>query len=280
MKKLIALVVMTSSALSFAADRDIYDVMYLPKAGTSFGISEGEYLQDNRTEDLKIYGFNFNQTIGHALTDRLSLSASMSYANLERNPGDDSKSDLSGISDPTFSARFRLMDETARLDLIGGGRVSLGDLEVKSNGDRNNYAGGHAVFAGLQYGMKTENFQWAVLARYQYDLERTVDVSGGDSLDLNESSGFLVRADMLNKLADKSFLRSFFSANLVDEVKGEGEVLEENQTLYTAGLEFQQLLSQDLLVRAGADYSINNSAPGFREGDSAWTFRLAANYQF
>lgn len=101
MKVLLALAVLTTSAVSLASERAIYDIMYLPSAGTTFGISEAQYSKrtiDADAGETDISGYGVSQTIGHTLTDRFGLAVSMNYANFEVDPENDTKHDVKGLS--------------------------------------------------------------------------------------------------------------------------------------------------------------------------------------
>ncbi|MBA2405805.1 MAG: hypothetical protein H0V66_13600 [Bdellovibrionales bacterium] len=283
MKVLLALAVLATSATSFAADRDLYDIMYLPSAGTTFGISELEYIKNDVESDAgdsENSGYGLTQTVGHSFTDRLSVAASLGYRNLEFDPEVGSKTEQTGITDPTISARFRTMDETARWDIVGGALISVMDSELESNGDTDNLQGGHALFVGTQFGTKTESFQWAVLGQLKHNMERTIDVSGFGDADYDANNELLVRGDILNKLAEKSFLRSFVSVNFVEKLKSDDAGDTAPITTSTLGTEYQHLCKKDLLLRGGVDYAMNNYDSATVDSDNVWTFRVAANYQF
>lgn len=297
MKLILALAVLATSAASLASSRDIYDVMYLPSAGKTYGFSEATYVSgkaDGKSKDLgggstaeglnyDVKGYTIQQTIGHAFSDRFSLQASLNYANNRINFADDSHNqERKGISDPTITARFRAMDENFRLDFFGGALVSLKKAEIKNNEDRNNLQGGHALFAGAQFGQKTETFQWALLGRFTYNMDRTFETTGSD-LDIDSNNELLLRADFLNKLADKSFLRYFVSANFAQRQDADvstASTFEAASSNYTAGAEYQHLFSADLLGRIGTSYNIKNQDSSYSEDFKSWNFTVAANYQF
>ena len=283
MKKFIALAVLATATASFAAS-DIYDIQYLPAAGTTYGFSTGEYFKgeiETDNGDAEISGPRFVQTIGHSFTDRLSLSASLNYQDLESDPDGGSKSTTSGISDPKVEARFRMMDEAFRWDLVGGAVVSLGDSEVEEDGDSDNLQGGHSLIIGTQLGVKSESFQWSILGQLTHNMESTTDYDGFGKLDDDSHNELLVRGDILNKLAEKSLLRSHLSIDFTEGYDDEeGDESAAPLTTYEIGTEYQHLLSQDLLLRAGVDYQMLNTSSAQIDNISAWLFRVGANYQF
>lgn len=284
MKALLAVVVLASAATVYAdTTRSIYDIMYLPKAGTSFGFSEVEYSRD-RTEfkgtDSKtvIKGFGFDQTVGHSFSDRLSAQASIGYGSYTSKTGS-TEFDIDGLTDLNLSAKFRTMDEKYKWDLIGGVVAGLADSEVESNGDTNLAQGGSSVFLGTQFGSTFNGMQWAVLGQYKHNMKATTDVPGGEVED-DANGEFLLRADVLNKLAEKSFLRSHLDANFTETFEDDANGETVASTKYTLGTEFQHLCKANLLLRAGVDYSMVNHDANIVDNHSVWAFRLAANYQF
>jgi hypothetical protein len=284
MKSFLALAVLASSTVALASSRDIFDIMYLPSAGTSYGFSELDMANGKREVknggDTDVSGYRLTQTIGHAISDRFSLQAAMNYANVDVDPAGGSKTTTSGFSDPTVSARFRAMDEDFRLDFIGGALISVMDAEEESDGDKNNLRGGHALFVGAQMGNKTENFQWSVLGQLTHNLDSTIDRDGRSDIDVDSNDELLLRGDILNKLAEKSFLRSFASLKLATLVEAENTTYAAPATTYNIGTEYQHLMSKDLMLRGGVDYATTNQDSGIYDSMTAWNFRVAANYQF
>lgn len=292
MKKLIALAVLASST-AFATESAIYDIQYLPTPGTTYGFTTASML-DQKLEfdpsgEAEISGTILSQTIGHAFTDRLSLQAAISHADLEYDPDGGSKFDWAkGISDLDVTARFRTIDEKFRWDVIGGATISMSDREIKSDLDSNNSQGGHSLFVGTQFGSKQELFQWAILGQLTYNMEGTVDDKALDEkYDTESSNELLVRGDILNKLAEKSYLRSHISVNFTEEVELDDEGTDGLVDSFSApsavwelGTEYQHLFSRDLLARIGADYRMINQHTAVIEDNTAWVFTVGANYQF
>jgi hypothetical protein len=286
MKLVLALAVLATSAASVAASRDIYDIMYLPSAGTTYGFTTGNYqkisVDGAGTDDSEIKGYTIEQTIGHSFSDRLSVQGVIDYAAIENDPDTGSTTDSSkGVSDPTISARFRVMDEDFRWDIIGGATLSLMDkkVDVNSNGDADfdNHQGGHSFFIGTQFGGKTDTFQWALTAQLTHYLESETEVdssAGNRTFDQDSYNKVLVRGDILNKLGEKSLLRSHLEVNFyhdyqIDDLRD-----------YEIGTEYQHLMSQDLLLRAGVDYAIAEIPSGYFDTFTGWRFTVGANYQF
>lgn len=295
MKKFIALAILATTA-SHAADRNIYDIMYLPKAGTTYGFTDFSYgegeIKSDDDGDEDIDGYIISQIIGHSFTDRLSLNLSLNYANITSNPEDGKEHDFSkGISDPTLSARFRIMDEALQLDFLGGATISLADKETDVNStfdksDYDNLQGGNSFFVGTQFGAKSENFQWALtgLFTHKFKAENEYKVAGIGDFTIKEDAHneLNLRGDILIKLAEKSFLRSFISVDFVESFDDDQEPANKfaSMTTYTIGTQYQHLLSQDLLLKAGVDYATINARSGQVDDNKTWTYTIGANYQF
>jgi len=277
------------SVKSFAAERALYDVMYQPKAGTTFGISEYIYSDDtvdSSAGDYEVSGSRFKQTFGHSFSDKLSLALGLNFANLITDPDQGKSSENSGISDPTVSSKYRLIDENIKWDLLLGFRMSLKDAEVKSNGDTNNVEGGHALNFGTQVGEKSENFQWAVLANVTYNFKRRIDQPGANNEEYNSKFDAILRGDILNKLTEKSFLRSFISYEMLEGVTvvnssvNVASVYSPEKDVYTLGTEYQYLLSNDFILRGGISYASTKTDSGSIDSYNSWNLLLGANYQF
>jgi hypothetical protein len=288
MKKFLALAVLATTATSFAAsDRAIYDIMYLPTTGTTFGISDLGVLSrsvkaDDSDDDTEVSGYGLTQTIGHSFTERFALAASLNYTDYEIDPDVGSKSDISGISDPIITAKYRALDEDYALDFIATALISRGDSEIDQDGDQDNLQGGHALQVGVQYGHKAENFSWAVLAAVNNNFDRTYDVEDIGDIDAKSNNDYSLRADFLNKLAEKSFLRSHAEVEFQDALEAESgsyNILSSHK-VYEVGAEYQHLCSANLLVRGGLDFTADNHDSGEVDSDNAATLNLGATYQF
>ncbi len=288
MKKLLALAVLATATTAFAADnREIEDIMYLPNTGTTFGfttaeMTKGEIKQD--AGDTDISGFELSQTIGHSFTDRFSLAGSINYVNQEEDVEDADTQEVTGISDPSVSARFRVMDESFRWDVLGGATIGIGDRVVDEDLNENNLQGGNGLFAGTQFGGKSESFQWAILGRLSHNMTRTLAIetpTADTDVDLEATNDLLLRADFLATLGEKSFLRPFISAEFNEALESEDDVeFQGPTTINTVGAEYQHKLSPDLLLRAGVNYSIVNLDSGNIDDYNVWNFLAGANYQF
>ena len=283
MKKFLTLALLATSVSGYAADnREIQDIMYLPNAGTTYGFTTGVFADRTieGTVDTDVTGYRLNQTIGHTFTDRLSVEGTINYTDLEAEVKDDVIESQKGISDPSVTARFRTMDESFRWDVIGGATISLGDRELDDT-EFNNYQGGSSLFAGTQFGGKSESFQWALTGRLTHFMESTTDVDGVGKFDSDSINALLVQADILNPLSEKWFLRSNVSANfLEDRAADDANQDEAASSVYGIGTEIQHKVATDLLLRAGVTYNSINQDTSNNDDDTSWNYLLGANYQF
>ncbi len=283
MKRFLALAVLAASGVSQAADRAIYDLQYLPKAGRTYGVSTISFIDrtlETSNQDTNLSGYQIWQAVGHAMSDQVSLEASLNYSHLSRDVDGGAKSDAAkGVSDPTITSRYRLMDETYRWDLLGGATISRGDAEVDSDRKNNNLQGGHSVFVGTQHGKKHGDYQWAITGLWSHYLKSTVKDDDGP-VDQDAHNSFLFRGEVLNKLAEKSFLRSSILINFAGGYEDDESTKIASSTTYQAGIEYQHLISSDLLLRAGVDSVSVKTLSGQIDSYDGFNFVLGANYQF
>lgn len=293
MKKLVVLMstLVLSAGIHAAEDRNIYDLMYLPKAGTGYGFTTLGFGQLKRESDqlgdVDFEGFQVDQTLGYALSDRFSLQLSMDYAKIEADPEGGSKYDsVKGISDPTLTARFRAVDEAFRLDLVGGALINFQDREVKRDGETNNTQGGHSFLVGPEVGVKSENVQWFAGAYLIHHLKAETEyktILGNAKIEDDSHNELLVRTALLHRLHEKNMLKWSAEGNFTRRVGNDRENLigkTAPQTNYDFGLEYQYVASDDVLIRLGGSYQIYNTNTGQIDEFQGWNAYLGANYQF
>lgn len=284
MKALFATCLLVSSvAVCAETGRDIYDVMYLPKANTTYGFTTGSWSKstlETDTTDVDYDGYTIEQTIGHSFSDSFSLQASMNYLSLDGDMDPGTEATKSGFSDLTVSGRYRLMDASMRLDIVGGALISTGDHELKTNNDANNIIGGNNYFVGAQIGQKHASYQWSVLAQYTYHDEAFTDEPGLDNLRDSPYNSGLVRADLLNRLTEKSFLRSHLLANFSEKSVSVDVTTGKGTDTYELGAEYQHLCSENFLARAGVDYQMQDKDASYFDSYTGWKLTIGANYQF
>ncbi|MFL5785326.1 MAG: hypothetical protein ACJ76H_11985, partial [Bacteriovoracaceae bacterium] len=77
MRKLLGAVLALCSFSAYSVERSIWDIQYLPKAGTVYGQSLISYAsgetKQNTTAD--IYGWRFSQSVGYSFSDNFLLTA-------------------------------------------------------------------------------------------------------------------------------------------------------------------------------------------------------------
>jgi len=264
MKVVTALTALAISTGAFAAaDSSLNDLQYLPNAGTKYGVTEYSH--------TKVTGFKSNdvdQTLGYALKDNLSLELGLTYGHA------DGGSETDGLGDITLGARYRLAGFSNRFDIVGGVSVSPGDEEVDSDGDANNYSGGHALNVGVEYGNKTNERQWKVGAYYNHLLEATTDFDGDkEKADAHGELSFA--AEILTRIGEKCFFKT--SAAVEFEQKHDVEDVEvKGSTIWSLGGEYQHFINSDLFVSAGATALL----PGKSENRGAMRYHVGASYQF
>lgn len=294
MKKLAALLgtlVISTSIQAEEKKRDIYDVMYLPNAGTAYGFTTLGFGQIKRESDdlgdLDLEGFLIDQTLGYALSDRFSIQANLNYANVEADPEGGRKYDSAkGVSDPRFTARFRAVDEAFRLDFVGGMRINFQDRTEKLNGDRNNSQGGHEFFIGPEIGVKAEHVQWFLGARFVRNLEAETEYEtniGDVKVEDDANNELNVYTSLLHRIYEKNFLRWNAAAYFREEFGNDREEIlgkTAPNTLYDVGLEYQYAASEDILVRLGGNYEVYKVRSGQIDDIQGWNAYLGANYQF
>jgi hypothetical protein len=282
MKVLLALAVLATSASALASSRDIYDIMYLPNAGTTYGSTFLSQV-DGRVEatpDVDIDGFTITQAVGHSFTDRFLVEASLNYAKTGTDVDYGPRTESTGFSDPTVSGRFRVMDESLRLDIIGGALISIGDAKEESDGDTNNLNGGSQLFAGAQVGQKESSYQWSFLGQINHAMKAKTNVSGGSDVEDDAFNTLTFRADLLNKLTDSTFIRTHLSSAFSEEYDDDNNGSTSSLTTYEIGAEFQHMFTKDFLGRLGVDYRRYNTGLANVDSFDLWAFNIGALYQF
>jgi hypothetical protein len=276
MKFLLALAVFAMSAVSQAAStRDLYDIMYLPNAGTIYGTTDayvvhGKYEANKVKTDID--GTGFKQTLGYAIADSFLLSATMDSASIDTSPSAPLLT-RKGISDPTISGRYRFMDDEYRLDFLADALLPTGDKEVNSNNDMNNKVGGGVARVGAEFGKKSKDFQWSLSAFYTRNFQATF---GG--LDLDAHNAYMIRGDVLANVTDTSFIRSFLSAQVTDGYKDNTGSSYGSANKISAGAEYQHMCSKNFMAKIGVTLSeiYTENADQF----DLWAANIGANYQF
>lgn len=281
------------SSLSFAqTQRHIFDVMYVPEAGTALGITEGAYAYGKSTlhsddvgdvADFELNGYAIQQTFGYGITREFFVSGVISYevGELKVDPADaDSYTQKSkGESDPSLNAKYRLVETDYLLDVLAGAVISTGESKLASaDKDGNIKQGGASYSLGLQFGQKISDIQHALSFVVTHFVE-----AKEDGVKLNAHNAYDLRFDFLNPLFEKTYLRSFVSFGLNDGFNDEHGVRLEQSTRIGLGSEFQYLCSENLLFRTGLSYlNVENQVYDGLETREDFQLQLlvGANYQF
>lgn len=279
MKKLIVVSALLASSLSFAAERNIWDLMYLPKAGTIFGQSELAYIDGNVDdksfdEMTEVTGWGVAQTVGYSLSDKLLVTAELQYLKLDVDSTTDYEK--SGISDPEILARYRVMEGEYVLDIVGGAEVSLGETETKSNNDSDNLNGGHILKAGAEFGSLAKYFQWTVAAQYARFLDGEAD-NAGTTEDIDAHNIWTFGGSLLTSLSESSFLKFTYAFQIEDSYDIEN-VKQAPTTAHNLGVQYQMLLNENVLGYVGYNFQSSN-ANGYDTNDYSF-FSVGARYQF
>lgn len=169
MKSLALASVLALSTAAFGASNSaVNDLQYLPNAGTFFGDtsfnsmkSSNEYFDGTETIKSESKGFMVQQVAGYALMDNFSLALGLNYSDSKYETTNEETTKSTGLGDIGIASKYRLVDSTSRLDLLANLSISPGDSETKSDGDSNNYTGGHTIDLGAEWGMKKENHQFS-----------------------------------------------------------------------------------------------------------------------
>jgi hypothetical protein len=283
MKVLVAALAVSISGLSYAAQNsELYDLQYLPNAGTVYGISGLSYGRYSDTDftggneiKTQVRGPVLSQSVGFAVLDNFTLSGTLSYSDIENKTTGEDTTTTKGLGDLQLDGRYRLTDSTNRLDLLSRVTLSPGDSEFKSNGDSNNYTGGHSVGFGAEYGAKLASHQWSVSALYNYNLKSTTDDNGTKFKD-DAHSSLEFAANLLTKLSEKSSIRSSVGVDLTEEYDDDNNGTTFGSTIYTVGAQYQYLVSKDVLAIAGANALMGGNSFNY----TIMFYNVSLAYQF
>lgn len=257
-----------------------YDLMYLPEQGTVFGTTKIEHrIQTLELADAKTKA-NSNvvtQTIGYSLLNNLSFEVGMSYvANQKYSVGTSAgKSSFfnDGAGDPTAQLRFRILDSRFTVDFTAGGALSVKDRKPEEFGIR---AGGHIVTAGFDVGMRRDDTQYKLSLNATSVFEAETDLPGNSKLTTESYQLYDFTVTRLAQLSEELFTAAHLGIGWTTPIREkETESLIGTATRYTAGADLRYLLSHNMVVRPGAQYTTSS---GYVKNDD-WTFYAALDYQ-
>ena len=293
MKFFVVICLLVSATVSFAADRAIYDLQYLPKGGTLFGFSEGSLFKGNFKNDSEgvdlqadITGWQLKQQLGYSITDNLSIGAEFSFLHQDYHfdysfKGFGSASDgfsVKGLADPVLNAKFRALEAEFILDFKAAYFIPTGDRETDGS-ENNNKNGGPKATVGAELGKKINNMQFAVGADYTKVFKATTkDKDSGDEYKDDAHNEYLFHASGLFGLSDTTFLKGIGAVNFLDQYDDNQDSDTAAQTKYILTGEFNQVITANLMARAGLEFT-----DWHQNGvDQIHIFRFygALNYQF
>jgi hypothetical protein len=266
MKFLLSVLIAAMPVLSFAAEREIFDLMYLPKAGTTFGMTNASYgsleteVPGSKTE-TNIYGLQ--QMVGHTVTDNLLISADIQYQQFETN-----NDETTGFTDPRLGLRYRMLDETTRFDVLANFSYDTG----RRNPIR---PGNHEFNLGGQFGQKHQDFQWAFTLLFG----RNFAPNNNEQTGVEGFFQYRAQFDGLYRVMNNGFIRGYAGAHLLESQVGRANVeVEPSETRFQAGAEFRYTLLNNLLLMAGVEYQKHQNAQ--IDGRNALILTTGALYQF
>ncbi|HEY6578298.1 MAG TPA: hypothetical protein VIY09_03170 [Rhizomicrobium sp.] len=246
--------------------RILSDPNYLPMTGQIYGTTAYTHgwtdgistdYAGAETSSFHIGANTLDQLLAYGVTDDLSVNASLQYVpinyrEIDYANGRSQTLDSSGISDPTFGATYRLLDQSAfpvDLDLVGSYTPNLIDAHTATAFEDGTVArGGQAGTAGAALGYETRSFgiRGAFNANF-YGASDTYNLANGDT---NRIDGF---------------------------------------TNYTLSVATQTRLSDLFSVNAGLDHvfqtnesavNLTSGAPRYSEPGDETALQLALNYNF
>lgn len=273
-----------STSVFAASNSSINDLQYLPDAGTVFGSTNLGYITSSSrqfngtsTDHYTYDGLLLQQSVGYGVSSNLFLSADLTYgkSKSETNGSEEGKS--SGLGDVGFTGRFRAIDSDKRLDFLGKLSISPGDAEFDSDGDTNNYSGGHSVALGADYGTKKGAYQWSLSALLTRNLESKTNDKENDTKYKDDAHNALsFGANLLTQFSETCFIKNFVAVEFTEEYDDDDNNTTTGSSNYNVGTEFQHLLSKDLLLKAGVNAYMGGSGYSY----TVMFYTVGANYQF
>lgn len=163
-------------------DRDIYDLMWLPRKGIFYGSTQVTFEDQNFERQVpgnpgKIQQSDqtLTQIFGYSFLDRLSLQIKSDYLFKRKvtetpDQGSETITEDKGLGEPTVAARWRILSQernSFNLDLVPEYTYSRGKFE-RGTGIKqgNNLQGGSSYSLILEAGKKYTKFQWMTYAGF------------------------------------------------------------------------------------------------------------------
>lgn len=285
MKKLVFATALAFVSVAQAASNSaLYDLQYLPEAGTIFGSTGFSYYKYTTsyfdgTNDVttRQKGPSLTQIVGYAPVNNLFLQGAASYSDIKINETGESETESTGFNDFIFTGRFRVLDGAQRFDLVGSFQLSPDDSIIEKDGDMNNYTGGHALNLGVEYGVKSDSHQWNVGATFVRNFESTLDDKDTNDKTTDDAhNGLNFSAAMLTNFTEKFSIKNSLMVMFTEEYEDDDNGEVSASTNYLAEVKAQYLLSKDLMVVAGPRAIIGGSGYNF----TYMIYDVGVNYQF
>jgi hypothetical protein len=204
-------------------ERDVYDLMWLPHKGISFGSSEIKF-EDHEFESnvagapgkIQESDRRFLQNFGHSFTDRLSVTVGTNYLFRRKitftpDSGSETITEDKGVGDPSGEARWRVLEQgnnSFTLDVVPSLSVSTGKFEQGTGLKQgNNQTGRNNYGARLEAGKKYNKFQWMTFVGYTNYMEaKGNDLTSGDSVTSSSFSSYQAGLKIRAPIDDQFFL--------------------------------------------------------------------------
>lgn len=196
MRFLLLSVLFVGSAFAQTAERELIDLMYLPKAGTIYGETalnfEGtEYNQNKNELQVTTHNMILSQDVGFSFTDSLSVGVQYEQqlkgeaeSDNGATPGGTTTVDTEGTRNPTLKGTFRLMDQASSshtLDILAAYSPDLIDLEGSDNDEKFTASYGGATYkVGARWGQKNGTSHWNFAANLKVLGEAEAKLDSGE----------------------------------------------------------------------------------------------------
>lgn len=204
-------------------DRAIYDLMYLPTAGTNFGQSYivsaatvSKVKQNGTTvADVNAGQQVINQFLGRSFTDSFAVAIQFDYLMKQRVEVDfedasnsDEELDSKGFGDPSLGFKYRLLnqkDSTINLDISPLVTFGTGDsISATDDDEGNNKNGGNTYSLDVTVGKKFNEIQWtAFIGIEQSEEAKSKDATTKEKSKAAGHSTFSVGGQFLRNINEK-----------------------------------------------------------------------------
>ena len=292
-------------------ERDIYDLMYLPKAGTIFG--QTYYVSSAGTSEIKFNGAKFAETeysalsleqiAGYSFSDRLAAAVRVDYALKQtaevdfKVAADDIKRESKGLGDPKLEVKYRLLDQTnygINLDITPSYSFKTGDSELADNKhDGNNKSGRNSYGLDVTIGKKFTDAQWAVFIAYEQMEKNTAKDQTTKEKSKEDAHGETSLGAAFQRHMNEKWI---FDIAAIYSLTGEHKDIDEDKTFtkypaqaslsinpqitYASSKDLAFLLRLDLISTTDYKTKDETNSELKYEKNSAANLLLGAKYQF